>query len=50
MIRVTHFGVVAAKPRVSHLAVLFSFTLYGADNLCCLYDIEAVLSRCREFL
>jgi len=29
MIRVTHYGVVAAKPRVSHLPLLFSFTLYG---------------------
>ena len=29
MIRVTHYGVVAAKPRVGHLPRLFSFTLYG---------------------
>ena len=29
MIRVTHYRVVAAKPRVSHLSLLFSFTLYG---------------------
>jgi len=29
MFRATHNGVVAAKPRVSHLSLLFSFTLYG---------------------
>jgi len=30
MIRVTHYGVVDAKPRVSsHLSLLLSFTLYG---------------------
>jgi len=27
MIRVIHYGVVAAKPRVSYLPLLFSFTL-----------------------
>ena len=29
MIRVTHYGAVAAKRRVSHLPLLVSFILYG---------------------